>query len=93
MLVRSIKVRLVSTGESPLKPIDTDVFTGTLKRRRINLAVEHRFDASAVDRAAGAIRDIYRDVGQSVRVEHTVTQIPPGSLEVDFEVIQLCTCN
>jgi hypothetical protein len=93
MLVRSIKVRLVSTSKKPLKSIDMNVIAGTLKRRDINLVVERGLDASAVDKAADAIRGIYRDQGQNVRVEHTVTQVPPGALEVAFEVIQLCTCN
>lgn len=93
VLVRSIQVRLVSTSKKPLKSIDMNVIAGTLKSKGINLAVERRFDASAVDKAADAIRDIYREEGQNVRVEQTVTQIPPGALEVAFEVIQLCTCN
>jgi hypothetical protein len=42
-----------------------------------------------VDQAANVIRDMYGDARQKVRVEHAVKQIPPRSLEVAFEVIQL----
>jgi hypothetical protein len=93
MLVRSIRIKLVSTSKVPLKSVDMDVITGALKSKGINLAVERRFDPSAVDKAAEMIREMYGDDGHKVRVEHTVIQIPPQSLEVAFEVIQLCMCN
>jgi hypothetical protein len=93
MLVRSIRIKLVSTSKVPLKSVDMEVITGALKSKGIDLAVERRLDPSAVDKAAEMIREMYGDAGQKVRVEHTVTQMPPQSLEVAFDVIQLCTCN
>jgi hypothetical protein len=90
MIVRSIRVKLVSTSTVPLKSLD---LFETLKSKDINLSVERSFDASAVEKAAEMFRDRYRDDGQKVRVEHTVTQISPSSLQVAFELIQLCTCS
>jgi hypothetical protein len=90
--VRSIRVRLISTSSRPLADIPMGVFSATLKSKGINLAVERKFDGDAVDKAADVLRSMYKDAGQEVRVEHLVSQIPPQSLEVSFEVIQLCTC-
>jgi hypothetical protein len=71
-----------------------DAITATWRSKGIDLGVEHRLNPVAVEKAADVIRDMYGDKGQKVRVEHTVTQIPPGrSLEVKFEVTQLCTCD
>jgi hypothetical protein len=93
MPVRHIKVRLISTTSKGLTAIDFGAIAATWKSKGIDLAVERRLDPAAVEKAADAIRDMYADGGQKVRVEHTVTQIPPRSLEVAFEVIQLCACN
>jgi len=93
LTVRSIRVRLISTSSKPLVDIPPGVFAETLKRKDVDLAVESKFDASAVDQAAEVLRGLYRDAGQEVRVKHAVSQMPPHSLEVSFEVIQLCTCQ
>jgi len=87
--VRSIRIKLVSTSKDPLKPVDMNTITETLVSKGINLAVERAYDSSAVDKAADVIRDMYGNEGQKVRVEHTLRQIPPRSLEVVFQVIQL----
>lgn len=91
--VRSITVRPVSTSSAPLNAIDFEAFSSAWKARGIHLAVEIRLEPAAVDKAADVIRDMYRDRGQKVRVEHTVKQIRPGAVEVAFEIIQLCPCN
>ncbi len=91
--VRSIRVRLVSTSSRPLVDIPMGIFSETLKSEGINLAVERKFDSEAVDKAAEVLRSMYKEAGQEVRVEHAVSQIPPTSLEVSFEVIQRCTCT
>jgi hypothetical protein len=91
--VRSITVKPVSTGSEPLNAIGFEAFSSAWKTRGIHLATETRLDPAAVDKAADVIRDMYRDQGQKVRVEHTVTQIRPGAVEVAFEVIQLCACD
>lgn len=92
-IVRHIRVKLVSTNREPLNAIGFDAIAAALKSKGIHLAVESTFDPVAVDKAADMIRDMYGDEGQNVRVEYTATQIPPRSVEVSFEVIQLCTCN
>ena len=90
--VRSINVKPVSTNSEPLHAISFDAIVAALKSKGIRLAVG-KFDPAAVGKAADAIRDLYGDEGQKVRVEYTATQIPPRGVEVTFEVIQLCTCN
>jgi hypothetical protein len=93
LTVRSIRVRLISTSSKPLVDIPQGIFAQTLKRKGIALAVENRFDESSVEQAAEGLRGLYADAGQEVRVEHAVSQMPPHSLEVSFEIIQLCTCH
>jgi hypothetical protein len=70
-----------------------EAFASAWKSKGIDLAVERRYDPAAVEKAAHALRAMYGDEGQKVRVEYTVTDIPPRSLEVTFEIIQLCTCS
>jgi len=92
--VRYIEVKPVSTNSTGLKEIGSGAIAATLKREGIDLAVERTYDPVAVAKAADVIRDLYGGAGQKVRVEYTVTQIPPGaSVGVAFEVIQLCACN
>lgn len=93
MLVRTIDIKLVETSKAPLRSFDMGVIAEAWKSKGINLAVERRFDPSATGKAADVIRDIYGAEGQKVRVEYMVTQMQPHSVEVAFEVIQLCTCN
>jgi len=70
-----------------------DEFEANLKSRGIDFAVERRFDPAAVEKAADVLRELYTGAGQEVRVEHTVSAIPPRSVEVSFEIIQLCACR
>jgi outer membrane protein assembly factor BamA len=91
--VRSISVKLVSTSSAALNAISMSAIAAALKDKGIHLAVESAFDSTAVEKAGDAIRDMYFQQGQRVRVEHTVTQAPPRSVEVVFEVVQLCACN
>jgi len=92
-IVRFINVRSVSTNSKELNAIGFDAIQAAWKSKGINLAVERRYDPAAVEKAANVIRDMYGDEGQKVRVEYTVSDIAPRSLQVSFEVIQLCTCN
>ncbi|MGO9258769.1 MAG: hypothetical protein ACLQU1_20980 [Bryobacteraceae bacterium] len=73
--------------------IDFGAIAANWKSKGIDLAVGRSLDPAAIYKAADAIRDMYAGEGQKVRVEQTVTQIPPRSLGVAFEVIQLCACN
>jgi hypothetical protein len=92
-LVRSISVRAVSTTSQGLASIEFSDIAAAWKRRQVNLAVEKRLDLVSIETAEGVIREMYRDSGHSVRVEHNVTQIPPRGVEVAFQVIELCRCN
>ena len=88
--IRSIRVKLVSPSLQPATPIGIDVITKALKRRGINLAIQERFDPGQLDKAGDVIRDLYGETGRKVRVERLVTQLWPKSVEVTFDVIELC---
>jgi hypothetical protein len=91
MHIRSVIYKVVSTSSTPLKQVPINAITTMLKSKGITL---ESFDSSEVDRAGDAIRDLYGNAGQKVRVEHSVTQASgPRSVEVEFEVIQLCSCE
>jgi hypothetical protein len=93
MTVRDITVRIVSTSNTPLKQVPIDAVTTALKNKGIKLILD-KFDPLEADRAGDVIRGLYGDGGQKVRVEHRVSQAPgPHSVEVEFEVIQLCSCD
>jgi len=91
--VRSIRFRVISTNSKPLPGISMDEFAANMKSRGIDFAVERKFDPIAVEKAADVLRKLYSGAGQEVRVEHTVSAIPPRSVEVSFEIIQLCACR
>lgn len=91
--IRSISVKLVPTSNAAMNAIPFDAIAATWRNERIDLAVEHGFDAAAVDKASDAIRTMYAGLGHKVRVEHKVTRVSPRSLDVAFEVIQLCPCR
>jgi hypothetical protein len=93
LTVRSIRFKLTSTNSKPLADLPKDAFVSAMKSNGIDLAVERKFDPVAVEKAAGILRKLYGDAGQEVRVEHTVSEIPPRSLEVSFEIVQLCACH
>jgi len=86
-------VKLVTTGSEPANPIGVDAIARALKSRRVSLAVEDRFDPAQLDKAGDVIRDLYGDTGRKVRVDYSVTHIPPRGVEVAFEVIELCDCK
>jgi hypothetical protein len=88
-MVRSIRVQLVSTGSVPLKPLDMNTISQAFQKQGVNLALEQKFDPAAVDPAATLIQGLYAEHGQKVRVDHTVKPIPPRSMEVAFQVVQL----
>jgi hypothetical protein len=93
-IVRSIRFRLIATTRKGLPAIDLEAIAAAWKTKGIDLAVERRYNPAAVEKAAHAIRDTYRAQSQKVRVEYTVTgMIPPHSLEVKFEIVQLCACD
>jgi hypothetical protein len=92
-IVRSINFRPISTTSKGLHAFGPEEIAAAWKSKGIDLAVERRYDPAAVEKAANAIRDMYGDEGQRVRVEYIVAQIPPRSLQISFEINQLCTCN
>ena len=92
-IVRSIRFRPIATTGKGLPAIDLEAPAAAWKTRGIDLAVERRYNPAAVEKAAHVIRDMYGAQGQKVRVEYTVTEIPPHSLEVSFEIVQLCACD
>jgi hypothetical protein len=59
----------------------------------VNLAVENRLDFTSIDKAKEVIREMYGIKGHTVRVEHSVNQIPTRGVEVAFQVVELCKCN
>ena len=93
LIVRSIRYKLTSTNKKPLSDLPLDALAAAMKGKGVDFAVERKFDSSAVEQAAKIIHGLYSDEGQEVRVEHTVSAIPPGSVEVAFEIIQLCACH
>jgi hypothetical protein len=64
-----------------------------LKSRGVNIALESRLDPAQLPAATAVVRDLYRESGRNVRVDHSVTQIPPRAAEIAFEVIELCDCK
>jgi hypothetical protein len=56
----------------------------------VGLALDDRFDIARLQSAGDVIRDLYRDAGRKVRVEHSVTHMPPRSVEIAFDVVELC---
>jgi hypothetical protein len=93
IMVRSIKIRLISTSNRPLTAIPMDAFAARMQKEGINLSVESKFDPPEVEKAADLLKRMYRDAGQDVRVEYSTSEIRPRGAEVSFEVIQLCTCH
>src|SRR5271169_6211338 len=93
-LIRSISVRPISTSQKGLAPIDFETIMTAWKSNQVDLAVERQLDGATIERAARVIREAYRKGGQTVRVEHTVTQASPrSSVALVFQVIELCGCN
>jgi hypothetical protein len=89
--IRGVIYKVVSTSKTPLKQVSIPAITTMLKSKGITL---ENFDSAEVDRAADVVRDLYGNMGQKVRVEHSVTQASaPRSVEVEFTVIQLCSCE
>ena len=92
-IIRSIQFRPIQTASRPLPSIGPDVITAAIQAKGIDLALERRLDPEALQKAAGAVRDLYNARGQKVRVEFRVNQIPPRSVQIAFEIIQLCSCE
>lgn len=89
-VVRSVRVKYIQTSERP-NPVALDAISNALKSRRI--ALEERLDPAELDRADAAIRALYAKKGRAVRVEHSVSAMPPRGAEVTFDVIELCACR
>ena len=90
LTVRSIRVKLVSTSSQRTSPIGIEAIVKGLKSRGVGLALDDRFDPARLQSAGDVIRDLYRDTGRKVRVEHSVTHMPPRSVEIAFDVVELC---
>jgi hypothetical protein len=93
LIVRSISVRFIPTGTEHLMPVEFAAIAARWKNDQVNLAVERKLDIAAIDRAEEVIREMYRVRGETVRVEHSVRQLSPRTVEVGFEVVPLCQCN
>jgi hypothetical protein len=85
--VRSILWESVSTSKSGLPEVQSREISEALKKT--GLAVEETFDLAAVGKAEVAIRELYRQHGATVRVEHAVNQMPPHAVEVRFRMIEV----
>jgi hypothetical protein len=91
--IRSITVSVLPTSPHGLAPIELEDIRAAWRRNQVNLAVETRLDAASVDSAKEVIREMYGRAGHAVRVEHSVNPIPPRSVQVEFQVIELCECD
>jgi len=92
-LVRSIRVESVPTSPKGLPNVEFKAVMAAWKQNGVKLDVEAPLDTAAVDKAGEVLRDLYAERGQSVRVEHSISGIPPRSAEVAFRVIQLSNCK
>ena len=90
-IVRSIRVQFIQTSSEPPPAIGVETILEALKK--VGLAVEQRLDSSKLNKAVDVIQSLYGNAGRKVRVEHSVGSIPPRSLEVTFDVTELCTCK
>jgi hypothetical protein len=93
LTVRSIKVNLVSTSSQTITPIGIEAIAKALKSSGVSLALEDRFDPAQLYSADDVIRDVYGNRGRKVRVEHSVTHMPPRGVEIAFDVVELCDCK
>jgi hypothetical protein len=89
-MVRSITVRLISARAMAPKSIDFTAITAAWKTRQVPLAVEQPLNVKSIETAKEVIREMYSKTGRVVKVDHRMSQIPPRSLEVAFEVVELC---
>jgi hypothetical protein len=92
-IVRAISIKVVATSPQGLTPIGFDAILSAWKSSQVNLSVEQRLDLASIDKAREIIRELYSKSGHAVRVEHSVNPMPPRSVEVVFQVIELCRCN
>ncbi|MEJ7606603.1 MAG: hypothetical protein WKF37_10100 [Bryobacteraceae bacterium] len=83
-------MKVISTSVSGLAPIHFEAIAAAWKSSQVKLDVENRLDVAFVDRAKEVIRGLYAASGHSVRVEHTLNHISPRSVEVAFQVVELC---
>jgi hypothetical protein len=93
LTIRHIRIKLVSTTPGSSNPIDIATIMKALRSSGVNIALENRLDPAQLPAATAVIRDLYRESGRSVRVDYSVTQIPPRALELVFEVVELCDCK
>ena len=91
--IRSISIEFIPTSPVAVVPIQFKEIMAAWKNKRVNLEVENRLDLASIDRAKEVIREMYGSNGHPVRVEHRVNQVPPGGVEVAFQVVDLCTCE
>lgn len=88
--VRSITVRLISTRAAALNPIDFDTIKTAWTNRQVPLTVEQQLDVTSIGTAKEVIRELYSNSGRAVKVDHRISQIAHRSVEVAFEVVELC---
>lgn len=84
--IRGVRIETVGTSstEFPATPLDVVTKTG--------VALETQLSVIGIEKAKGAIAAHYSQLGRKVRVDHEVTSLPPGSVEVKFRVTELCNC-
>jgi hypothetical protein len=88
--VRSITIKLTDKGRHGIPHVEFESIAASWRAAQINLAVETNLDTDSIGKAKAVLREIYRRRGHAVRVEHRVNQMPTRSVEVAFEVVEIC---
>lgn len=92
--IGAIHVELISTSAKGLSPLSMDEIRQTWKDKNIGLALESTLDVNAIEKAKESLQDAYQAKGRSVRVESRIQQMPNRhAAEVQFRVIELCSCD
>ncbi len=92
-VVRSIVLEAVPTSSTGLPAIDIAAVAAAWRDRHVNLSLERELDTASIAGAKEVLRELYAGRGIAIRVEHSVRQMPPRSVEVTFRMIELCKCD
>jgi len=57
---------------------------------QVDLALDRRLNGAVLEKAGQVIGRVYGKAGRTVRVEHTATQTPRGSVDIVFQVVEVC---
>ncbi len=88
--IRSITMKVISTSVPGLAPIKFEAISAAWRSNHVNLDVEKRLDLALIDKAKEVVLQLHAINGSTVRVEHVLNHIPPRSVEVAFQVVELC---